>query len=78
MDLYTANPTQIVMYTTEYCSECNRAKAFFEANDVPYLRVGESPYVRLRTYDRPFLLLCSSAAKTTGGVECRTLNGMAT
>ena len=40
MDLYTANPTQIVMYTTESCSECNSAKAFFEANDVPYLRVG--------------------------------------
>ena len=40
MDLYTANPTQIVMYTTESCSECNRAKAFFEANNVPYLRVG--------------------------------------
>ena len=39
MDLYSANPTQIVMYTTEYCSECNRAKAFFEANNVPYLRV---------------------------------------
>lgn len=34
------NPTQIVMYTTEYCWECNRAKAFFEANEVPYLRVG--------------------------------------
>ena len=40
MDLYTNNPTQIVMYTTEYCSDCSRAKAFFEANDVPYLRVG--------------------------------------
>jgi len=39
MDLYSANPTQIVMYTTEYCSECNRAKGFFEANNVPYLRV---------------------------------------
>lgn len=40
MDLYTNNPTQIVMYTTEYCSDCSRAKAFFEANNVPYLRVG--------------------------------------
>ncbi len=39
MDLYTTNPTQIVMYTTEYCSDCNRAKTLFEANDVPYLRV---------------------------------------
>ena len=38
-DLYTTNPSQIVMYTTEYCSDCNRAKAFFEANKVQYLRV---------------------------------------
>jgi len=40
MDIYTTNPTQIVIYTTEYCSDCSRAKAFFEANDVPYLSVG--------------------------------------
>ena len=40
MDLYTNTPTQIVMYTTKYCSDCNRARAFFEAHDVPYLRVG--------------------------------------
>ena len=40
MDLYTNAPTQIVMYTTEFCSDCNRAKAFFEANGVSYLRVG--------------------------------------
>lgn len=39
-DLYTITPTQIVMYTTEYCSDCSRAKAFFEANNIPYLRVG--------------------------------------
>ena len=39
MDLYTHTPTQIVMYTTEYCPDCHRAKAFFEANDVPYRRV---------------------------------------
>ena len=38
-DLYTINPSQIVMYTTEYCSDCNRAKAFFEATKVKYLRV---------------------------------------
>jgi len=40
MDLYTNAPTQIVMYTTEHCYDCNRAKAFFEANGVSYLRVG--------------------------------------
>jgi len=28
------------MYTTEYCSDCYSAKAFFEANAIQYLRVG--------------------------------------
>lgn len=28
------------MYTTEYCPDCHRAKAFFEANHIEYLRVG--------------------------------------
>lgn len=39
-DLYTRTPSQIVMYATEYCSDCHRAKAFFEANHIEYLRVG--------------------------------------
>lgn len=39
-DLYTLAPTQIVMYATEYCSDCLRAKKFFEANNIPHLRVG--------------------------------------
>ena len=39
-DLYTTTPSQIVMYTTESCADCGRAKAFFEANGIPYLRVG--------------------------------------
>lgn len=39
-DLYTRNPSQIVMYTTEYCSDCVRAKKFFEAHNIPHLRVG--------------------------------------
>ena len=39
-DLYTTQPSQIVMYATEYCSDCHRAKAFFEANGIKYLRVG--------------------------------------
>jgi mycoredoxin len=39
-DLYTTAPTQIVMYATEYCSDCRRAKKFFEANNIPHLRVG--------------------------------------
>jgi mycoredoxin len=39
-DLYTLNPSQIVMYATEYCSDCVRAKKFFEAYNIPYLHVG--------------------------------------
>lgn len=38
-NLYNLNPAQIVMYTTQYCSDCLRAKAFFEANEIPYVRV---------------------------------------
>ena len=39
-DLCTITPSQIVMYATEYCSDCIRAKKFFEANNIPHLRVG--------------------------------------
>ncbi|MGZ9226616.1 MAG: glutaredoxin domain-containing protein [Anaerolineales bacterium] len=39
-DLYTTAPTQIVMYATEYCSDCLRAKKIFEVNNIPHLRVG--------------------------------------
>ena len=39
-DLYTTAPTQIVMYATEYCSDCVRAKKFFELNKIPHLHVG--------------------------------------
>jgi len=38
-DLYTLKPTQIVMYVTESCPDCLRAKRFFDANDIPHLRV---------------------------------------
>jgi len=38
-DLYSRTPSQIVMYSTLTCSDCSRAKAFFEANKIPYLRV---------------------------------------
>jgi mycoredoxin len=34
------NPTQIVMYTTASCSDCSRAKAFFDANNVAYVGIG--------------------------------------
>jgi len=39
-DYYTLTPTQIVMYATEYCADCMRAKKFFEANNIPYIRIG--------------------------------------
>ena len=39
-DLHTLAPAQIVMYTTEYCADCLRAKKFFEANNIPHIRVG--------------------------------------
>ncbi|HXF86244.1 MAG TPA: glutaredoxin family protein [Anaerolineales bacterium] len=38
-DLCTLTPSQIVMYTTDTCADCRRAKAFFEAHQIPYLRV---------------------------------------
>jgi mycoredoxin len=40
IDHYTLTPSQIVMYTTEYCSDCLRVKKFFEAHRIPYLRIG--------------------------------------
>lgn len=37
--MHTTNTSQIVMYTTQYCSDCHRAKAFFEANKIDYIQV---------------------------------------
>ncbi len=39
-DLYTTKPSQIVMYSTKYCPDCHRAKAFFESNNIEYLNIG--------------------------------------
>ena len=38
-ELYTLSPSQIVMYSTEYCPDCHRARKFFETNNIPYMRV---------------------------------------
>ena len=38
--LYTLTPSQIVIYVTEYSADCMRPKKFFEANNIPYLRIG--------------------------------------
>jgi len=39
-DYYTRTPSQIVVYTTDYCSDCLRVKKFFEINSIPYVRIG--------------------------------------
>ena len=38
-DHYTLTPSQIVIYTTDYCSDCLRVKKFFEAHSISYLRI---------------------------------------
>ncbi len=38
-NLHSLNPAKIVMYSTQYCSDCLRVKAFFEANNIPYDRI---------------------------------------
>jgi mycoredoxin len=38
-DLYTLHPRQIVMYAVDWCSDCKRAKAFMERQQISYLRV---------------------------------------
>jgi mycoredoxin len=38
-NLYSLHPAQIVMYSTQYCSDCLRAKAFFESNQITYIPV---------------------------------------
>ncbi len=39
-DLYTLQPTKIIMYSTEYCGDCRRAKMFFETNQIEFVNVG--------------------------------------
>ena len=36
---HSRHPAKIVMYSTLYCPDCMRAKAFFDAHDIPYDRV---------------------------------------
>lgn len=38
-DLYTKSPSQIVMYTTEWCPDCRRAKFFFKRKKIDVLNV---------------------------------------
>ena len=39
MNTINNNPEKITMYTTEYCGDCIRAKAFFEANNIEYIKI---------------------------------------
>jgi mycoredoxin len=38
-DLYNPLPAQIVMYTTDLCPDCRRAKGFFEEHQISFLQV---------------------------------------
>ncbi len=38
-DLYNPAPSQIVMYVTETCPDCRRARAYFDSRKIPYLKV---------------------------------------
>ena len=38
-NLYNLNPAKIIIYSTQYCPDCLRAKAFFEANNISYIPV---------------------------------------
>jgi mycoredoxin len=37
---HVMQPTKIILYTTESCSDCRRAKAFFDANGIEYINIG--------------------------------------
>ncbi len=39
-DRNSLSPAQITMYTTEFCSDCRRVKAFFEAHHISYVGIG--------------------------------------
>ena len=39
-DLYSMTPSQIVMYSTEYCPDCHQARKFLETNNIQYLKIG--------------------------------------
>ena len=38
-DLYSNNPSQIVMYAVEWCPDCRRAKFFFKRKHIDVLEV---------------------------------------
>ena len=38
-DLYTLKPSQLIMYSVDWCPDCRRAKFFFKRNAVPVIEV---------------------------------------
>ena len=38
-DLYSKEPSSIVVYSTSWCSDCKRAKKFLDKNNIPYIEV---------------------------------------
>lgn len=38
-NLYTRQPSQIVMYSVDWCPDCKRAKFFFKRNNIPVIEV---------------------------------------
>ena len=38
-DLYTLQPTQVVLYGVWWCGDCRRARQVFSQMDVPYLDI---------------------------------------
>lgn len=38
-DLYTSNPSQIVMYAVDWCPDCRRARLFLKHKGISYLEV---------------------------------------
>lgn len=38
-DLYSLKPTQIVMYSVDWCPDCRRAKFFFKRKQIEVLEV---------------------------------------
>ena len=38
-DLYTKNPSQIVMYSAEWCPDCRRAKFFMKRNKISFREI---------------------------------------
>jgi mycoredoxin len=38
-NLYTRQPTEIVMYSVDWCPDCKRAKFFFKRNNINVIEV---------------------------------------